>query len=426
MTADQRHRHYRLTIPAVLKTFRYRLEIGDSQTAIYSIGVREKPVVERADVTFHYPAYLGRKDETFPQSSLDLEGPQYTVAELRLRTSTPVVRGYLESGNRQFLGKIEEGGRLAVCSMPLTKDGAYTVRLFDDAGHGDAQPRLNRVTATPDKPPVVELLKPVGETSAAPGSELIVVVRAGDDHGLGRLQLEMKTASAAKQEAEDDADRAETVERFRRRFDHLGHAALSVDAQAGRGQAGRNRLPPRRGVGQANDRRRRRGASSATAASSWLAVKIIAKEVESAAVLKQLEGIHAAIWKLLEKQLAARTATGAMLPKESPADRASALADVRLRQIDIQKSTAQLAGSIADADRREQTAIKRVLGTLAAGEMVQAVALCDELMKSTATSAQRCIRRNRQADGLARQDHRRAAKAARRGAASADRACRPR
>ena len=44
MTADEKHQHYKATVPAVLKAFHYRLEIGDSQTAVYSIGVCEKPV----------------------------------------------------------------------------------------------------------------------------------------------------------------------------------------------------------------------------------------------------------------------------------------------------------------------------------------------------------------------------------------------
>ena len=52
MTADKKHRRYKATVPSVLKPFRYRLEIGDSQTGQYSIGVREKPVVESAEITF--------------------------------------------------------------------------------------------------------------------------------------------------------------------------------------------------------------------------------------------------------------------------------------------------------------------------------------------------------------------------------------
>ena len=46
MTADEKHQRYKLTVPSVLKPFKYRLEIGDSQTQVYAVGVREKPVVE--------------------------------------------------------------------------------------------------------------------------------------------------------------------------------------------------------------------------------------------------------------------------------------------------------------------------------------------------------------------------------------------
>ena len=41
MTADEKHQHYRLTVPSVLKPLKYRLEIGDSQTQVYAIGVRK-------------------------------------------------------------------------------------------------------------------------------------------------------------------------------------------------------------------------------------------------------------------------------------------------------------------------------------------------------------------------------------------------
>ena len=76
--------------------------------------------------------------------------------------------------------------------MPLLKNGSYSVRLLNDAGHSDPNPRLNRITVLPDKPPTVELLKPARQSSAAPGSSVPVMIRAGDDHGLDRLRLEMK------------------------------------------------------------------------------------------------------------------------------------------------------------------------------------------------------------------------------------------
>ncbi len=160
MIADEKQHRYKLTVPSVLKSLKYRLEIGDSQTSVYAVGVREKPVVEAIEVMFRYPKYLDRKDETVTQKDLDLEAPQYTLAELRLRLSAPVAKGYLEQEGERFAGRVEDGGKRVVAAMPLLKDSTYSVRLFDDAGRTDPNPRLNRIAVQLDKPPSVELLKP--------------------------------------------------------------------------------------------------------------------------------------------------------------------------------------------------------------------------------------------------------------------------
>ena len=61
--------------------------------------------------------------------------------------------------------------------------------------------------------------------------------------------------------------------------------------------------------------------------------------------------------------------------------------DVRNRQIEIQKQTADLAKSIGSTDRKERLTTKRVLSGLAFGEMVDAVAVCDALLKGDTPSA---------------------------------------
>ena len=55
MAADERHAHYRLAIPTIIKPLRYRLEIGDSQTRVYAVQMREKPAIEELAVVFHFP-----------------------------------------------------------------------------------------------------------------------------------------------------------------------------------------------------------------------------------------------------------------------------------------------------------------------------------------------------------------------------------
>ena len=335
MTADEKHLRYKFTVPSVLKAFKYRLEIGDSQTQAYAVGVREKPVVESAEVTFHYPAYWGRKDDTFSQKGLDLEAPQYTVAELRLHPSVPVAKGYLESEGERYVGRVEQDGNLLVVSMPLLKNGSYSVRLFNDAGHSDPNPRLNRITVLPDKPPTVELLKPARQSSAAPGSDVPVMIRAGDDHGIDRLRLEMKVVDNVAQPpsaAQDgpaqpeaavpqaDAAPATIVKQW---TDFTGeqittavrHHALELKPEAvkpGQTVLIRAVVWDKRAINDWGlDLRPQETASG------WHAIKIVVEDAKSSAALEQLENLRGAMFKILEKQIQARAIAGGLLKQIS-------------------------------------------------------------------------------------------------------------
>ena len=191
IAADEARVRYTLARSSIVKPFSYRLEIGDSQTEVYRVGIRQKPTISEVEVTFKYPAYLDRPAETVVQADADLEAPQYTVAEMRIRPSVPIAKGHIQSEGRMFTGRVVEDGALLV-KMPLLRDTTSTVHLSNDAGHTDPSPRVNRVHVLPDRPPTIELLKPARETSVSPGADVPVMIRARDDHGLGRARLELK------------------------------------------------------------------------------------------------------------------------------------------------------------------------------------------------------------------------------------------
>jgi hypothetical protein len=384
LQADAESRHYQATVSAVLKPFRYRLEIGDSQTPVYAIGVREKPAIESVEATFHYPAYFGQKDQTVRLKTLDIESPQYAVVELRVRTTSPVAKGYLESGRDRFSGRVDEDGRRLTATMPMLTGGTYCVRLFNDAGHTDRNPRQNRITVVPDRPPTVEILKPTRQMAVPPGAAVPVVVQADDDYGIGLVRLEMKTSE---EDAEpklltmwtDFAGDAKTAERqFRLKLDPKaikpGQTIFLRAAAADRRSIndwGLD-LKPQETVG------------------SWVPVKIIAEEAASAAVLEQFDGLRGAVAKILERQVFARVIAEPLGGKSSSSESpklSEVVADVRRRQIDIHKTTAELVASIGSADREDRRMIGRALHALATGDMLQAVALCDELQKSEKADA---------------------------------------
>jgi hypothetical protein len=192
MLANETNERFVTTLPQLNSPLRYRLQIGDSQTGRFTLGVQPRPSVADVAVTYHYPAYLERPRETATQKHGDLDAPQFTVAELAIHPVTPIARGHLQTERRQVPGVVLDGGRTLLAYLLLEKSTTYTVHLFTEAGQTDPEPRVNQVRVVPDAPPTVQVVQPAGESSGAPGGTVSITVRAGDDHGLGLVRVEMK------------------------------------------------------------------------------------------------------------------------------------------------------------------------------------------------------------------------------------------
>jgi hypothetical protein len=401
LLGEEKRRRYKYTLSSVLKNVKYRLEIGDSQTPAYTIKVREKPTVAEVKATYRCPAYLKRKDETFTQKTADLEAPQYSTAELQIRPTAPIAQGHILLDGKQLLGRVEENGRLLAVELPLLKNDAFTIHLINDAGHGDPDPRINRISVIPDKPPVVEILKPPRQSDSAIGSTLPFMIRAGDDYGLDRIRLEMKIQDREGSIASDKAAQAETNQgtsgedqpsvpagpaiAVKQWTDFENNAAVSrqhdLELKTDRFRPGQtvliralawdNRMVDKWGL----------ELKSQESATAWHAVKIIDREAKNSAALEQLEGLRSAIFKILEMQIQARVLGAGILKTRALAERSVNAGEVRGRQIEIQKSSVEIVNSIGAADEKERLEIKRALSDLAFGEMIDAVSRCDELLK---------------------------------------------
>ena len=396
MSANKKWTGYKATLPTVAQPFTYRLEIGDSQTRIYTVGVRRKPTVGSVKVTYHYPTYLARPEETLTAKHADLQAPQYTTAELHIRPTTPIAKGRITWGAKSRTGRVDEGGKLLVVRIPMIADGAFTIHMFNDAGHSDPDPRPNRITVVPDQPPSVQLLKPGRQSTASPGASVPVMIRGGDDHGLGRVRLEMKILSGEGGENDVPVGKTPTkdrqpVRKVKEWTDLAGNTAVVLNDQmrldpdlVQPGQTVRVRAVvwDRRDVSDWDlDLRPQQTASP------WHVIRLVDRQQEVAQAQKQWEGIRTAIMKILETQVRARVKTANLPRREQPAQATALAAEVRAHQVDVQKSTLALAERLDKAEQEEQRAIRRVLGALAVGHMLDAVKQCDGLVKITALEA---------------------------------------
>ena len=373
MVVGDEGRTFRFCFPAVTASMRYRLQIGDSQTETYRIGVCELPDIQNVEVTYEYPGYLERPSLVVQQKHMDLQAPQYTVAHSKLFCSTRISRGHVQLQQRQIPGQVGDDGRSLQVSIPLNEQGTYTIHLFGERGHSEAEPRVNHIRVEVDAPPSVELLKPPPESTAAPASELPVVVRAVDDHGLGCVRLEWKEVGG--DEPKDEGGAAAEVLHT---WDTLkGAAAATLTRKLVLEPA---RFPPGATVlirAVARDRRQLsvqgKRLEPQETASSWHRIRLVTAEQAAAEDWKQLENLTAKLWAILQTQVRARVRAAQLGHEQDFAEMSRLAQEVRQRQVEVHTATADLAASLAaDADP-SRAAMKQSLSRLATGEMLRAV-----------------------------------------------------
>ncbi len=386
-TVEEARRRYSLTLPTIKSPMTYRLEIGDSQTRIYQVAVTEKPTVDEIEVILTYPMYLGRDQETFIQKTGDLEVPQYTIAELHIRPSVPITKGYVDMEGMIHNGELQSGGQLLVVRMPLVKNTTFSIHL-EKNGQADPHPRLNRVHVLPDRPPTIELLKPPRQSTAAPGGDLPVMIRSDDDYGVGRVRLEMKVKNESKGEGDGEDSTARDAEtnvvkqwaEFDGNSTIVLHHLLALAADVAKpGQTLLVRATVR-------DRRMFNDFGSdlkpQESATDWHTVRIMDEQAQADAALEKLDSLRGALFKLLEKQVRAQARNALIATKTQIAKAVASAENVRTMQLDIHKSSIALVKSISDVKREDHQAIKRILNQLAFGEMLKAVSHCDTLLKA--------------------------------------------
>ena len=400
MEPDEEHLQYKLTLPSVEKPLKYRLEIGDSQTEIYTVEIREKPIISKVKIVLRYPPYLKRKPKIFERKQADFEAPQYSVAELRITPSGSVKTGHVMANGQKLIGAVrqdkDDGTVLVVKNMRLLKNTTFTVHMFNDAGHTDPDPRVNHVRVLGDKPPTVQLLKPGRQSSGTPGGEVPVLIRAGDDYGVSRVRLHMKIKASAPAEGAAQGEQPNEIEvmpvttvRQWTKFEKADKPTVThrLELSPDQIRPGQTVLLQAVAWDNADFGEWGQNLKPQKTTSGWHAIRIIATEAKAQAALDQLDSLRGAIWKILEKQLRTRANAARIRQQEQPARAIAMAGDVRSGQLDVQTSSIALVKSIGRTDKEERLAVKQVLNKLAFGDMLEAVRQCDALTKIKAVAA---------------------------------------
>lgn len=376
---DGANQKFVVSLAQVLTPIQYRLEIGDSQTRRYTVGVQQKPAIADVEVNYYYPSYLARAGNKIVQKHADLEAPQFTLAELLIHPTTPVAAGHAMVEGQRIEGKVLDDGKTLLLYLLLKNTTTYTVHLFNAAGQTDSEPRVNQVRVTPDAPPTVHLVEPSRESNAAVGGKVSLVVRATDDIGLGLVRLELKSG-------EDGA--VETLASWTK-FPSATSAVLTHQhvldkAHVKPGQTLLVRAVARDGrkVDIHDDRASFKidlKLEPQETATPWQQIRVISSEAKSAADLARLESLRAALFQLLQKQLKARVATVEAARQKTQAEAARIVGEVRKEQVEVQKNAVDLVQTLGKTEHEDERVVRNVLNKLALGDMLEAVRQVDAL-----------------------------------------------
>src|ERR1017187_9175563 len=178
---------YQFVIAGVPESLEYYVEAGGVKSGTYKLNVVDLPGVKKIRVTYHYPSYLGLKDEVEDPGG-DLRAVEGTQADVAITTDKPLASGILmmDDGSKLTLRNGPDG--ILVATVPILKDGQFHIAALE----GGDDVRLSEdyfIEAQRDKPPEIKMTRPGRDFKASPIEEVTVQVEASDDFGLKNVEL---------------------------------------------------------------------------------------------------------------------------------------------------------------------------------------------------------------------------------------------
>ena len=178
---------YEFLFAAVPESVDYYVQAGAVRSQRYRLTVIDLPKVQRIQVRYHFPAWLGKEDAVENDGG-DLRAVEGTEAEIEVLTDRPLDNGRLVLDDGTMIELRRETSNRARGTLRIEKDGLYHVAVAQP----DAVIRLTGdyfIEAQKETPPVVRIRRPGRDYRASPIEEVTVEVEAADDFGLREMSL---------------------------------------------------------------------------------------------------------------------------------------------------------------------------------------------------------------------------------------------
>jgi hypothetical protein len=188
------------------KTFRYRLEIGGTQSPWYTATVVQQVRLTSMTLKMSPPPYL-RASTTVQRltaaqlAAVPLATPQGSTVQLSATVDVPVGGALLQRGQDAPAAMNASTERTSFTAVPfvLSADTTVALLLTDGASQVIATLPADPFTlhAIADAAPTVQMQWPSQDVTVAPGAPLLIRAHLADDHGLTAARLLLATDASA-------------------------------------------------------------------------------------------------------------------------------------------------------------------------------------------------------------------------------------
>jgi len=177
---------------------------GDARLTGLVLRVVEPPAVERLDIDYEPPAYLGSGWRPTSPTRI-VRVPRGARVRLRVTATKPLAEAEVAAraaGDEWTLARLEDdtatgpARTLAAEIAAVDADLSISIHLRDTAGVAAREPARLVLAAVPDEPPAVALRMPGISTAVTPGASLPLEGTIADDHGLAAAAVVIQPPGA--------------------------------------------------------------------------------------------------------------------------------------------------------------------------------------------------------------------------------------
>lgn len=188
-TASNSKYVYNLT--SLQSSIDYRITCEKTITDKYSIEVMPRPQIKKVVMTLYQPAYISSKPEILPDNTNEAEILLNSKMRIQVEADMPIKRGEICFDNiaTKSCEIIENKFEY---ELNVATSTSFTVQVSNEIGLTNEKAVVYKITAKPDLPPSIELLKPGCDVEFPTAKRLDLKAVAKDDFGVKTMVLYYK------------------------------------------------------------------------------------------------------------------------------------------------------------------------------------------------------------------------------------------